>query len=164
MLNFDAYGMWFQGVVMAAIAGLAIAPIVRFIVRRQTRRIAQLLAREEESSRRQHELLLAMEREIARKQDAESRLRDSEQKYRELFENNPHPMWVFDDETLRFLAVNQAAVRHYEYSRDEFLSMEITAIRPPEEVPELKEMLSARTPAAFHHMTRSGVIVSGTER
>ena len=46
----------------------------------------------------------------------------SEQQYRLLFDSNPHPMWVFDVETLAFLAVNDAAVRLYGFSRDEFLA------------------------------------------
>jgi PAS domain S-box-containing protein len=46
-------------------------------------------------------------------------------------------MWVYDAETLRFLAVNEAAVRHYGYSREEFLAMQITEIRPRDEVMKL---------------------------
>jgi two-component system cell cycle sensor histidine kinase/response regulator CckA len=62
--------------------------------------------------------------------------------YRLLFDSNPHPMWVFDAETLAFLAVNDAAVRLYGYSRDEFLGMTIKDIRPREEVPALLEYLT----------------------
>src|SRR5690606_19258207 len=47
---------------------------------------------------------------------AERALRESDARYRELFEANPLPMWVYDRETLRFLAVNAAAVAHYGYS------------------------------------------------
>ncbi|HKN82439.1 MAG TPA: PAS domain-containing protein, partial [Pyrinomonadaceae bacterium] len=47
----------------------------------------------------------------------EEKLRDSEAEYRILFNCNPHPMWVFDVKTLRFLAANEAAIRHYGYSR-----------------------------------------------
>jgi PAS domain S-box-containing protein len=54
-----------------------------------------------------------------------------------LFEVNPHPMWVYDLETLRFLVVNDAAVRRYGYSRDEFLAITLRDIRPPEDVPAL---------------------------
>ncbi|HEY2154339.1 MAG TPA: PAS domain S-box protein, partial [Isosphaeraceae bacterium] len=60
---------------------------------------------------------------------AERALRDSEERYRTLFESNPLPMWVYDVETLGFLAVNAAAVRRYGYTRDEFLAMRITDIR-----------------------------------
>lgn len=60
---------------------------------------------------------------------------ESDAGYRMLFDGNPHPMWVYDVETLAFLAVNQAAVRHYGYPRGEFLAMTIAEIRPPEDVP-----------------------------
>ncbi|PYS96265.1 MAG: hybrid sensor histidine kinase/response regulator [Acidobacteria bacterium] len=76
------------------------------------------------------------------RQRAEGELRESEERYRLLFENNPHPMWVYDLETLRFLAVNEAAVRHYGYSREEFLTMTIKDIRPPEDVPALLENIT----------------------
>ena len=58
-----------------------------------------------------------------------------------LFAVHPHPMWIFDTETLRFLAVNDAAVAHYGYSRVEFLAMTVADIRPPEDVPALRETL-----------------------
>jgi signal transduction histidine kinase len=51
-------------------------------------------------------------------------------RYRMLFETSPLPMWVVDDETLRFLAVNDAAVRLYGYSREEFLAMRAEAFLP----------------------------------
>lgn len=66
-------------------------------------------------------------------------LRDKEEGYRELFESNPHPMWVYDVETLAFLAVNDAAIDHYGYSQEEFLKMSIRDIRPPEDIPALLE-------------------------
>jgi PAS domain S-box-containing protein len=72
-------------------------------------------------------------------------LRESVADYRLLFENNPHPMWVYDLETLAFLAVNEAAIHHYGYSRDEFLTMTIKDIRPPEDIPTLLENLSKTT-------------------
>ncbi len=61
----------------------------------------------------------------------------SEEEYRLLFNSNPHPLWVYDLATLRFLAVNDAAVRHYGYSEDEFLAMTINDIRPPEDISRL---------------------------
>lgn len=59
------------------------------------------------------------------------------EKYRQLFDNNPYPMWVYDRKTLAFLDVNDSAVQMYGYSREEFLSMTILDIRPPEDVPNL---------------------------
>jgi PAS domain S-box-containing protein len=64
-------------------------------------------------------------------------MRQSEEAHRLLFEKSPLPMWVVERETLQFLAVNDAAVRHYGYSRAEFLEMTLRDVHPPEEVPRL---------------------------
>jgi PAS domain S-box-containing protein len=61
------------------------------------------------------------------------RLTHAEAQYRFLFEHNPLPMWVFDRETLRFLAVNDAMLAHYGYMRDDLIGASLLAIRPPEE-------------------------------
>jgi PAS domain S-box-containing protein len=90
----------------------------------------------------QETMILATIADITKRREAENELRRSEERYRELFENNPLPMWVYDAETLSFLAVNDAACRQYGYSSDEFLSMRITQIRPEEEVPDLLENLA----------------------
>jgi PAS domain S-box-containing protein len=73
----------------------------------------------------------------------EQELRASETRYRQLFDSSPHAMWVYDLETLRFLAVNDAAVARYGYSREEFATLRLTDIRPPEEVPRLLANLAA---------------------
>jgi PAS domain S-box-containing protein len=57
--------------------------------------------------------------------------------YQILFDSNPQPMWVYETKTLRFLAVNAAAIRHYGYSHSEFMSMTIKSIRTPETIPAL---------------------------
>jgi PAS domain S-box-containing protein/putative nucleotidyltransferase with HDIG domain len=54
--------------------------------------------------------------------------------FRPLFADNPLPMWIYDLETLQFLEVNAAAVKGYGYTRERFLEMRITDIRPPEDV------------------------------
>ncbi len=77
--------------------------------------------------------------DITRQKAMEEALKKSVMEYRLLFDNNPHPMWVYDLVTLSFLAVNDAAVRHYGYTEDEFLSMTIRDILPPEELPALVE-------------------------
>ena len=57
--------------------------------------------------------------------------RSSDEQYRPLFALSPQPAWVYDRETLRFLEVNEAAVRSYGWSHEEFLAMTIRDIRPP---------------------------------
>ena len=92
-------------------------------------------------------------------------LASSEERYRLLFEANPLPMWVYDARTLRFLAVNEAAVRHYGYTRQEFLAMAITDIRPREDVDGLLADLQARggpgSPAAgtWRHRRKDGTLI-----
>jgi PAS domain S-box-containing protein len=94
---------------------------------------------------------------------AEADLYRSEQQYRLLFESNPRPMWVFDRETLRFLAVNDAAVHHYGYSRDEFLAMTIMDVRPSEDVPRLLETLQAdrklNYAGTWRHVRKDGSVI-----
>jgi PAS domain S-box-containing protein len=81
--------------------------------------------------------------DVTERKRVEAVLQESEERHRKLFDNNPHPTWVFDRETLRFLAVNAAAVSKYGYSRDEFLAMTLKDIRPPEDVPALLEAVNA---------------------
>src|SRR5690349_5341508 len=80
------------------------------------------------------------------------------------FARNSHPMWVFDRETLAFLDVNDAAVRQYGYSRQEFLAMKIVDIRPADDVPELlrqTRVLRAKGPstgANWRHRDHNGTV------
>ena len=95
---------------------------------------------------------------------SEELLRDSESRYRELFASNPHPMWVYDHESFAFLAVNDAAIAHYGYSREEFLAMQIFDIRPPEEAQKLRQYLVQPRPRTkrnglWRHRLKDGRII-----
>ena len=89
---------------------------------------------------------------------------EADQRYGMLFGSNPQPMWVFDADTLAFLAVNDAAIRQYEYNREEFLSMTIMDLLPPEDAPGLRHGLE-RTGlqrgdvALAQHQRKDGTIV-----
>lgn len=110
-------------------------------------------------------LTLALVVAIRRLKRAQAEQSRSEAHYRRLFESNPHPMWVYELETLRFLAVNDAASSHYGYSRDEFLSMTIKDIRPPEDLPRLYRNLEALSTegldqaGVWRHLKRDGSVI-----
>jgi diguanylate cyclase (GGDEF)-like protein/PAS domain S-box-containing protein len=100
-------------------------------------------------------------RDVTDRYRAESALRDREADFRVLFADHPQPMWVYDRQELTFLEVNDAAVRHYGYSRDDFLRMRITDIRPVEDVPRLVASVGRPQPDLEHsgewrHVTKDG--------
>jgi hypothetical protein len=107
---------------------------------------------------------LCIIRDVTDLRRAEEALRCSEQHYRLLFDANPQPLWVFDRETLAFLAVNQATVDHYGWSCEEFLAMTAVDIRPPEEVPALLELMGRLEDAplragVFRHRKKDGTLI-----
>ena len=76
----------------------------------------------------------ALETRQAEAMQTQESLRASEARYRSMFTNSPLPMCVYDSDSLTFLDVNDAAVAHYGYARDDFLAMRITDLHPPEEI------------------------------
>jgi diguanylate cyclase (GGDEF)-like protein/PAS domain S-box-containing protein len=72
-----------------------------------------------------------------------------EESFRLLFESNPVPMWVFDRETLRFLAVNDAAIARYGYSREQFLSMTVPDLRPEADRDRFAQFLQSLDASQF---------------
>ena len=105
-------------------------------------------------------------KDITEKKATEMLLIESEKRYSELFQLSPLPKWVFDIDTLEFLDVNQAAILHYGYTKEEFLSMTIRDIRPAEEMNILDKILDSSKPRAnfvkqgiFTHYKKSGELI-----
>src|SRR3954453_2770269 len=89
---------------------------------------------------------------------------ESDARYRMLFDSSPLPMWVYDAQTLAFLAVNDAALRRYGWSREEFLTMAITDIRPRADVDRLltgirSGDLGSHEPGLWRHKLRDGTVI-----
>jgi two-component system cell cycle sensor histidine kinase/response regulator CckA len=106
----------------------------------------------------ERELRAAEARRTHRRSESEP-LSES-QNYRAIFDASPLPMWVFDVSSLGFLAVNEAAVRRYGYSRAEFLEMTLADIRPLEDVDAPREsprhLESSASPQTWRHKKRDG--------
>jgi PAS domain S-box-containing protein len=88
----------------------------------------------------------------------------SEDRYRQLFESHPVPMWVYDHETLAFLQVNDAATDRYGFSREEFLGMTLKDIRPSGDIPALLADVSKRSQgfkdaASWVHRKKDGTLI-----
>jgi PAS domain S-box-containing protein len=112
----------------------------------------------------EHEATYAVARDITERKRVEKVLQESEERHRKLFDNNPHPTWVFDRETLQFLAVNAAAVCKYGYTREEFLAMTIKDIRPAKDIPALLETVRAladrnESSGTWRHLLKDGTII-----
>jgi PAS domain S-box-containing protein len=110
------------------------------------------------------EEMIATIKALLRMREAEQAHRESEERYQLLFEGSSLPTWIYDLETLEFLAVNQAAVAQYGYSREEFSAMTIRDMQPVEDVPVLDEFIS-RIPEAvpnaaeWRHKKKDGTII-----
>jgi PAS domain S-box-containing protein len=108
---------------------------------------------------------LAVKEDITLMKQLSESLRQSESRYKNLFRNNPLPMWIYDLETLAFMEVNDAAILKYGYSQDEFKSMTLRDIRPAEDVPLLEENIrstetSYQTSNNWRHLTKAGELIN----
>jgi two-component system cell cycle sensor histidine kinase/response regulator CckA len=102
--------------------------------------------------------------DISDRKRTEEALRASEAQYRALFEQSPSPKFLYDYETHRFLAVNDAAIANYGYSRDEFLRMTLEDIRPPADVPAFLTRVAANDSGTLkvgcsRHLRKDGSII-----
>lgn len=98
--------------------------------------------------------LIGTVQDITERKAVEAALSDSEVRYRQLFDSNPHPVFAFDTKTLKFLAVNDETTRRYGYSREELLTMTVKDIRPPEDIPRLLQLVGQSANGQMMHSAR----------
>ena len=90
--------------------------------------------------------ILGISKDITSRKEAEEQLKNSERKYKLLFESNPMPMWMISMPDRNFVDVNRAAIEQYGYSREEFLKMNAKDIRPKEDVHLLEKLTTEHIP------------------
>jgi diguanylate cyclase (GGDEF)-like protein/PAS domain S-box-containing protein len=95
--------------------------------------------------------------DITREKEAEVQLRQSEAEFRLLFSRNPLPAWVYDRETLAILEVNERAIEHYGYTREEFMDLVVTDLIHPGLEPHGREIAAGH--AVQRHLVRSGRLI-----
>jgi PAS domain S-box-containing protein len=95
-----------------------------------------------------------------------STLASTEEKYKTLFYKSPLPKWIYDEDTMRFLEVNDTAIREYGYTRGDFLGMTIADIRPPEDAEKLRQnavVIRGRSKVShdtgWRHIKKNGEII-----
>lgn len=96
--------------------------------------------------------------------EATDKLNQSEKKYRLVFEENPLPLWIFDADTLDYIDVNEAAIQHYGYSREEFLKMKISDIRPKGDTKKLIDSVKLNSKGTlgltqWSHVKKNGELI-----
>ncbi len=107
---------------------------------------------------------IAIQRDITRRRADERALAERNRAFRLIFEDNPLPICIYEEATLRFLEVNAAAVRVFGWSRDEFLGLTIADLRPPEQRAGVVSELAARG-GGYHNvgplpnLTRTGEVL-----
>jgi two-component system sensor kinase FixL len=85
---------------------------------------------------------------------------EAEHRYAQIFDGSPQPIWVYDSSSLRFLMINEAALRQYGWSREEILSMSVAALIAPGEPntwkSDVPQDAAAAEPLETRHLTRDG--------
>jgi len=146
-----------QWVLWALIAAVAILAVVAF------RKARVDLSREKMAREQLRRFNRELEEEVKKQT---TNLQISEDKYKSLFYKSPLPKWIYDEKTLRFLEVNDTAMRMYGYTQEEFLSMTIADIRPKEDVDTLMVDLEElrKTPqkirnGQWRHIKKNGEVI-----
>ncbi len=102
--------------------------------------------------------------DLTERHKASEALRQSERKYKLLFESNPMPMWMVSLDDFRVIDVNESAVKHYGYSREEFLNLNILKMRPAEDEARIRQELQRHLPGIsnrgiWRHKKKDGTVI-----
>lgn len=107
---------------------------------------------------------LLIHKSFKRLDKARASLREAVSHYSHLFLNNPHPMWVFDCQSKRITEVNEAALKNYGYSEQEFLGLSLEQLHYPSDLEDVKGVLACGSPefnrsSGFRHRRKDGSMI-----
>jgi PAS domain S-box-containing protein len=118
-----------------------------------------------EELKKKEKLLHQLAQDMQAQEEKNNLIIKKESYYHQLFIDNPMPMWIIDFETRQFVEVNAEAIRHYGYTREEFLSMNINDIRPVEDIEKLKSLERTATGnssvynGSWRHYRKNGELI-----
>lgn len=111
-------------------------------------------------------LMISTVVDVTAQVEAEKKLAESEHNYRLLFQKSPQPMFIYNPDDLSIVEVNESAVRHYGYSREEFYSKTLLDIRPTEDKESARNIIqndretNLSEPEESRHLKKSGDIIN----
>ena len=110
--------------------------------------------------------MVGMIRDISERKVSESKLNVLHERYHDLFQHSPQPMWVYEVDTLKFVDVNEAAIKCYGYSREEFLSANTAMIRLAEDMHRYLQVMESANQeknmvfqGVFRHQNKDGEVL-----
>lgn len=110
--------------------------------------------------------LFGIQSDVTEKVNLENELKENEFIFRNSFDNNPFPIWIYDIDSTEILAVNKAAIEHYGYSKSEFLKMKLHDLNTPDTFPLLENTLKnlrinidQKTSTNWKHVKKDGTVI-----
>ena len=141
------------------------APPIRFLNDKEETVYVKVRSITQKDSNNNPIAIIGLLQNVTEQINSELALRKNEESLRYLFDNNPLPMWLYNFDSKIILEINNAALKHYGYSKDEFLSLKVSDILNPDEIStyndyEMIEIIKSNQPIETTHILKNGKIIN----